>query len=123
MLKQVEAAKSPLCPVCCESQMRSKKLDQTLCPVCREGHIGPTKLKSQMMFCPICRSRSLREEKRKRFGLAIDLWWVCPGCSAEFDVVMGGRAKLVSAGTDPLSVGKEYLGETLPIAAWQQLAP
>jgi len=76
-----------------------------------------------MMFCPVCRSRSLREDKRKRFGLAIDVWWVCPGCSAEFDVVMGGRAKLVSAGTDPLGVGKEYLGETLPVSSWQQLAP
>jgi len=122
-LKHVDVAKSPQCPLCCGAQMRTKKLDQTLCPVCRAGHIAPTKLESQMMFCPVCRSRSLREDKRKRFGLAIDLWWVCPGCSAEFDVVIGGRAKLVSAGTDPLSVGKEYLGETLPIAAWQQLAP
>ena len=90
--------------------MRTKKLDQRLCPVCREGHIAPTKLESQMMFCPVCRSRSLREEKRKRFGLAIDVWWVCPGCSAEFDVVIGGRAKLVSAGTDPLGVGKGISG-------------
>jgi len=122
-LKHVEVAPSPHCPVCCGAQMRIKKLDQRLCPVCREGHIAPTKLKSQMMFCPVCRCRSLREDKRKRFGLAIDLWWVCPGCSAEFDVVMGGRAKLVSAGSDPLGVGKEYLGETLPVAAWQQIAP
>ena len=38
-------------------------------------------------------------------------------------MVIGGRAKLVSAGTDPLGVGKEYLGETLPVSAWQQLAP
>ena len=97
-LRRVEVAKSPRCPVCCAAQMRMKKLDEKLCPVCREGHIGQSQLKSQMMFCPICRSRSLRQEKRKRFGLAIDLWWVCPGCSAEFDVVMGGRAKLVRRG-------------------------
>jgi hypothetical protein len=122
-LGRVEVQKSPLCPVCTGAQMRVKKLDQKLCPVCREGHIGPTELKSQLMFCPICRSRSLREEKRKRFGLAIDMWWVCPGCSAEFDVLMGGRAKLVSAGTDPLGAGKGHLGETLPVAAWQLLAP
>ena len=105
------------------AQMMIKKLDQKLCPVCREGHIAPTKLESQMMFCPVCRSRSLREDKRKRFGLAIDRWWVCPGCSAEFDVLLGGRAKLENAGSDPLGVGKDYLGETLSIAAWQQLAP
>ncbi len=122
-LKHVEVAKSTQCPVCCGAQMRVKKLDQRLCPVCREGHIAPIKLESQMMFCPVCRSRSLREDKRKRFGLAIDVWWVCPGCSAEFDVLIGGRAKLVNAGTDPLGVGKEYLGETLPVAAWQQLSP
>jgi len=122
-LKRVEREKSPQCPVCSGAQMRIKKLDQKLCPVCREGHIAPTKLESQMMFCPVCRSRSLREDKRKRFGLAINVWWVCPGCSAEFDVAIGGRAKLVSAGTDPLGVGKTYLGETLPVSSWQQLAP
>jgi len=122
-LKRVELERSPQCPVCSGAQMRTRKLDQKLCPVCREGHIAPTKLESQMMFCPVCRSRSLRQDKRKRFGLAIDVWWVCPGCSAEFDVVMGGRAKLVNAGTDPLGVGKEYLGETLPVAVWQQLSP
>ena len=38
-------------------------------------------------------------------------------------MVIGGRAKLVSAGTDPLDVGKEYMGRTLPVSAWQQLAP
>jgi transposase-like protein len=103
--------------------MKIRKLDQTLCPVCQSGHIAPAKLDNQMMFCPVCRSRSLREEKRKRFGLAIDRWWVCPGCSAEFDVVLGGRAKLVSAGADPLGVGKNYVGETLPVTSWQQLAP
>jgi len=122
-LKYVEGVRSPQCPICSEAQMKIKKIDQTLCPVCREGHIAPTKLESPMMFCPVCRSRSLRKEKRKRYGLSIDLWWVCPGCLAEFDVVLGGRAKLVSAGGDPLEVGKEYLGETLSIAAWQQLAP
>ena len=122
-LERVEPTKSYECPVCCGAHLMGKKIDQTLCPVCREGHIAPTPLESQMMFCPVCQSRSLREEKRKRLGLAIDLWWVCPGCSAEFDVVMGGRAKLVSVGTDPLGSGKEYLGETLSIAKWQQLAP
>jgi serine/threonine protein kinase len=121
--KRVEVEKSPQCPVCSGAQMRIKKLDQRLCPVCKEGHIAPTKLESQMMFCPVCRSRSLREDKRKRFGLAIDVWWVCPGCSAEFDLALGGRAKLVSAGKDPLGVGKDYLGGTLPVASWQQLAP
>ena len=122
-LMRVEAQKSPQCPVCSGSQLRVKKFDQRLCPVCREGHLAATRLESQMIFCPVCRSRSLREDKRKRFGLAIDVWWVCPGCSAEFNVAIGGRAKLVSAGTDPLGVGKEFLGETLPVSAWQQLAP
>ncbi len=122
-LTRVEAQKSPQCPVCSGAQLRVKKFDQRLCPVCREGHLAATKLESQMIFCPVCRSRSLREDKRKRFGLSIDVWWVCPGCSAEFDVAIGGRAKLVSAGTDPLGVGKEFLGETLPVSAWQQLAP
>jgi serine/threonine protein kinase len=122
-LKRVEVERSPRCPVCSGAQMRMRKLDQKLCPVCREGHIAPTKLESPIMFCPVCRSRSLRKEKRKRFGLPIDVWWVCPGCSAEFDVEMGGRAKLVSAGTDPLGVGKEYVGETLAVSGWQQLAP
>ncbi len=122
-LTRVEAQKSPQCPVCSGAQLRVKKFDQRLCPVCREGHLAATKLQSQMIFCPVCRSRSLREDKRKRFGLSIDVWWVCPGCSAEFNVAIGGRAKLVSAGTDPLGVSKEFLGETLPVSAWQQLAP
>ena len=116
-LMRVEAQKSPQCPVCSGSQLRVKKFDQRLCPVCREGHLAATRLESQMIFCPVCRSRSLREDKRKRFGLAIDVWWVCPGCSAEFNMAIGGRAKLVSAGTDPLGVGKEFLGETLPVSA------
>jgi serine/threonine protein kinase len=122
-LQYFEGQRSPLCPVCSGTRLRSRKLDPTLCPVCREGHLSRTKLQSQLVFCPICRSRSLREEKRKRFGLSIDLWWVCPGCSAEFDVLIGGRAKLVSAKNDPFGLGKTYEGQTLPIGAWQQLAP
>jgi len=119
----MEGKQSSQCPVCSGAQLLVKKLDLTLCPFCREGHITRIGLESKKMFCPVCRSRSLGEEKRKWFGLAFDLWWVCPGCSAEFDVVMGGRAKLVKVKEDPLGVGREYLGQTLPIAAWKQLAP
>ncbi len=122
-LEHMEGKQSSQCPVCSGAQLLVKKLDLTLCPFCREGHITRIGLESKKMFCPVCRSRSLGEEKRKWFGLAFDLWWVCPGCSAEFDVVMGGRAKLVKVKEDPLGVGKEYLGQTLPIAAWKQLAP
>jgi hypothetical protein len=42
---------------------------------------------------------------------------------AEFDIAIGGRAKLVTAGTDPLGVGKDYVGQTFPIAEWQKFAP
>jgi serine/threonine protein kinase len=93
-LEYMEGKQSSQCPVCSGAQLLVKKLDLTLCPFCREGHITRIGLESKKMFCPVCRSRSLGEEKRKWFGLAFDLWWVCPGCSAEFDVVMGGRAKL-----------------------------
>lgn len=122
-LKYVEGARTPHCPICSGAQMKSRKIDQTLCPVCREGHIAPTKLAVPLMFCPVCRSRSLRKDKRKRFGLAIDVWWVCPGCSAEFNVILGAGAKLVRAGQDPHGVAKAYLGQTRPIPNWLQLAP
>jgi serine/threonine protein kinase len=122
-LKNIEGVRTPHCPICSGAQMKSRKIDQRLCPVCREGHIAPTKLEVPLMFCPVCRSRSLQKDKRKRFGLAIDVWWVCPGCSAEINVILGAGAKLVNAGGDPLGFGKDYLGQTLPIPDWQQLAP
>jgi len=122
-LEQLEGTRFSNCPVCLARRLELKNLDQDLCAVCRAGHISLTKRRPQWMVCPICRSRSLGGEKRKLFGLHIDKWWVCPGCGAEFHVLIGGRAKLVSVKRDCLGEGKALEGQTLPIAAWRQLAP
>jgi len=122
-LKHLEGTKFSQCPVCLARRLELKNLDQELCPVCHEGHVSPMMLRSKRTVCPICRSRSLGEERRKLFGLLIDKWWVCPGCGAEFHVVIGGRAKLVSVKQDYPGEGKALERRTLPISAWRQLAP
>jgi len=121
--RYLEGERSPQCPVCSQAQMKTRKIDQRLCPICREGHLSRAKLQQGIMFCPICRARSLKQDRRKRFGLSLDLWWVCRGCGAEFDVLIGGRAKLVTVKQDPFGVGKVNEGVTLPVSEWQQLSP
>ena len=90
----------------------------------RRASCAQLSFESQMMFCPVCRSRSLREDKRKRFGLAIDIWWVCPGllrrvrCGDRRPCQAGEvRERIRSA------LARSIWGRRFPVAAWQQLAP
>ncbi len=122
-LSIVEGSRSSQCPICSNATLKIKKLDQHLCAVCQEGHLVVTHLNRPMMFCPVCQCRPLREEKRKRLGLPLDLWWVCPGCGAELDVLLGNKAKLVTFRDDPHGIGREHVGQTYPVTQWQKVAP
>jgi len=122
-LIQITGVPNGLCPLCQSGKLRRRKLHETKCPVCRDGQIRRSQLENQLMFCPICQTRPLMPQKRKRFGLSIDLWWTCNSCGAEFDVLVGGRARLVKLDSDPMGLGRQYLGWTLPIETWQRAAP
>ena len=123
-LNQVTGQTSGFCPLCRSGKLQKRRLDHNRCPICRESALTRQRLPHPVMFCPVCRSGALSEERRRVLGLAVDLWWVCRECKAEFDVgVLSQRATLVTAGNDPFGFGRQHLGETLPIANWQQHAP
>ena len=79
-------------------------------------------LSQQESFCPICHNAVMKCERRKRFGVALDLWWVCPHCKAEIDVFTGGKAKLMTFGEDPHGTGATHVGQVLPTLEWRKLA-
>lgn len=109
------------CPLCRNGRMAERKLDVALCPVCRAGRLADHKLDEDICFCPVCRQTPVQKERRKHFGLALDLWWVCPGCKAEFDVITGGKAKLVRLNQDPYGMTR-FLGQVLPISNWKRIS-
>lgn len=111
------------CPVCNESQLKQRKLDPKRCPLCRRDAIVEFALEKPLVFCPVCRRSPLREERRKKFGLAIDLWWVCEGCHAEYDVLTSGKVKCVSFNADPFGVGAKYKGYVFDTDEWRDVAP
>lgn len=111
------------CPICHQGSVAARTLDEALCAVCATGHLVRQRLEQPTMFCPVCQGMPLLQEKRKKFGLAVDLWWTCPGCKAEIDVLIGGKAKLVRFSRDPFGFGAKHLGQTFPLESWQQCTP
>jgi Protein kinase domain len=115
------------CPLCQSAQLLRRQWDETLCSICRDGEVVEHEIYNDqsafgMGFCPICRAMPLQEERRKRFGLTLDSWAVCPQCEAEFDFLTGGRARLSSYKEDPFGIGERYREQTLPVAEWRRLA-
>ncbi len=122
-LSRVNGDPTGLCPLCRTGKLMRRRLDDDKCPVCRQGRLAREKLPEPIVFCPVCRSMPLGSERRKRFGLSLDLWWTCQGCKAEFDVLMGGRAKLVGFAADPFGFGEKHLGQTFDVEEWHRCSP
>jgi len=113
------------CPVCRTGKLMKRKLDFDKCPICRNGQLGKQKLERPLIFCPVCRMRPLKEERRKRFGIRMDLWWLCPHCKAEIDVadLQKEWAKLERYEQDPFGVGAKYVGQKLTTRFWLSISP
>lgn len=113
------------CPICRAGKLMKRKLDLDKCPICRNGQLAKQRLDRPVIFCPICRMKPLRVEKRKRMGLAMDLWWVCSQCKAEFDVddILGRNAKLIRYEEDRFGLGAKYQGQSVPVAFWHSNSP
>ena len=109
------------CPLCRRAALVRRQFNREQCPVCRTGRLKDHSLPVDVPFCPVCRSVPLEKERRKQFGLAVDLWWVCRGCHAEFDVFTGGRAKLVRLQQDPHGMSR-FTGQTLSVGEWKKLS-
>ena len=113
---------SRVCPLCREADLVQRPLVEGTCAVCHGGKLTSAVLPPQESFCPVCHNAVMKCERRKRFGVALDLWWVCPRCKTEIDVFTGGRAKLVTLGEDPHGTGAAYVGQVLPLSEWRKLA-
>jgi serine/threonine protein kinase len=124
-LEEVTGRFTGNCPVCRTGKLMKRKLDFDKCPICRNGQLGQQKLERPLIFCPICRMRPLEEDRRKRFGIRIDLWWVCPNCKAEIDVadLQQEWAKLERYEQDPFGVGAKYVGQKLTTLFWLSISP
>ena len=110
------------CPICKTGKLNVREQILRHCPVCRKGALESRTVDPNTTVCPICRAATMHAEKRKKFGLAIDDWLVCPGCHAEMNYVLGGQAKLVRFKEDPYNIGKTHSDQTLPIADWKRLS-
>lgn len=120
-LKHVAGNPTGLCPICDGAQLMRREWDANTCAVCRTGHLEDRQLQGEQMFCPVCCRGPLAEEGRRRFGLVVDVWQVCPSCSAEFDIVGGGRARLAVYPNDPFGIAKEHGGQTLTLQQWREI--
>jgi serine/threonine protein kinase len=114
----VTGEQTEMCPVCLSGKLLHRKLDLRKCPVCREGSLVSF-LSDLTTLCPVCRASGLREERRKKFGMSLDLWRVCPTCEAEFDVTLMGRVKFVSFKEDPYGFGEKHCGHAFTSAEWR----
>lgn len=103
-LTRIEGKFEGICVICNKTKLMQRKVDAARCPVCRKSKLQRETFDRPRIFCPVCRVRPLRKDKRTRFGLPVDLWFVCK-CGAEFDVLLGGRVKLVSFTSDPHGFG------------------
>jgi serine/threonine protein kinase len=122
-LTRIAEQPTNLCPLCHNAQLLERQFDVNLCPVCRDGVLREQHLPVNLIFCPVCREMPVRHEERPvRFGLMVDLWWVCPHCQATWDVLNKNRATLTEYAQDPFGMGALHKGETLSVNEWQQLS-
>jgi serine/threonine protein kinase len=110
------------CPLCAKGALARRAFDETQCAICRTGHLQDHVLNANELVCPVCRAAKLEEERRRRFGLQLDEWAVCPNCQAQFDLENHTHARLDSVGTDPHGYGAPFLGQTLPLDEWRALS-
>ena len=113
-----QATRLAACPLCNTSRLQARVLDEKRCPVCREDKLREQLLPLNQVMCPCCKIAPLRDDvRRKAMGLLADLWWICLSCDAEWDVLMGGKAKMMVAGNS--GVGREWVGQTLSATEWR----
>ena len=111
-----------LCPLCRTAKLVKRRFDTTLCPVCGDGHLSAGVISQGQAFCPVCRSAVMQSERRRRFGLQLGVWWVCPHCRTEIHAVTGDRARLVRFTDDPHGIGAQYSGKALPVREWRTMS-
>ncbi|HEX8834324.1 MAG TPA: protein kinase [Abditibacteriaceae bacterium] len=121
-MTQVSGQPTGRCPLCDGTQLMRRQWETNRCAVCREGELREHLLHGNETFCPVCRAAKLVEEDRRKFGVIIDVWSVCPHCKAEFDVQMGGRSRLERYKDDPFGVGATHSGQALPVTEWKALS-
>ncbi|MFN3651248.1 MAG: serine/threonine protein kinase [Armatimonadota bacterium] len=111
------------CPLCQKAPLHDRAVELNKCPECRSPRFQEHRLADDLSFCPVCQIAPLVKERRKQWGLALDLWWKCPHCTTELDVKTGGKATLVSVGLqgDPHGL-QQHVGETRSIAEWRLLS-
>ena len=126
LLKNIAARQAvgecPLCAPHLVAPLEKRALDDAACAICRSGRLQEHQMPDKQMFCPLCKVSPLREERRKKFGLALDLWLTCPTCQAAWDVFSNGTAKLMNVGKNVDETAMTHLNRTLPLAQWKQLA-
>lgn len=120
-LQTISAQPTSDCPLCHRASLQRRAVEENRCAVCREGALHTRTLGDHELQCAICRADMLREDKRPKFGILLDLWGVCPNCEAQFDYVTGG-ARLDSWKIDPFGVAAIHGGQTHTVAEWRALA-
>jgi hypothetical protein len=110
------------CPLCHRAALQRRALDENHCAICREGTVRSRVAGDNELPCAVCRAAMLREDKRSRFGIVLDIWGVCPHCNAQFDYISGNRARLDSWSIDPFGVAAKYGQQTLHVDEWRALA-
>jgi serine/threonine protein kinase len=122
-LKTVSGQPTGRCPLCAAAQLVRRQLEFGTCAVCREGELHYQEIRSNQLFCPVCRAVPLQsEERRAMLGLAVDEWWRCPNCETQWDVTNKGTAILEKVGEDPFGVGETLNGRNLPIGKWREVS-
>ena len=121
-LLQIVGQPTGQCPLCQSAQLLRRQWHLQHCPVCRTGPFHSRNLPDGQIFCPVCRLAPMHEEQRRRFGLVVDLWWCCPHCNAELDIIGGSRAILAGYTADPHGVGAQQKGQTHTIEEWRAMS-
>jgi serine/threonine protein kinase len=121
-LNHITGEASGRCPLCRQGDLTPRRFESDRCPVCRTGQLIQHPPRTKHLCCPVCRNGFLEEEERTRLLFLKEVWWVCSGCKAQFQVTGVGEATLAEFQHDPYEVGRRYQGRTLSAKEWHRLA-
>jgi serine/threonine protein kinase len=119
-LAKLDGAFDGTCVVCRKAKLLKRTFKPGRCAICRKDGLQTLEMSATQTLCPVCRRRPLFEQKRKRLGLALDLWWVCD-CGAEFDVLFNSDVRLESFKSDPGGRATKLKGKAVSQAQWFKL--